>query len=71
MRAMNDYDYYMYYPAHQCGITDILTAISVNVWPYQCMSGNQSMYVSMYYIQINVSFFLLLKVFLLYYFVVK
>ncbi len=29
----------------------LLTAISVKVWPYQCMSGNQSMYVSMYYIQ--------------------
>ncbi len=25
-----------------------LTAINGNVWPYQCMSGNQSMYVSMY-----------------------
>ncbi len=27
----------------------LLTAISVNVWPYQC--AYQSMYVSMYYIQ--------------------
>ncbi len=34
-----------------------LTAISVNVWPYQCMSGNQSMYV-LAYIQSYVSFFL-------------
>ncbi len=60
-------------PTHQCVITDILTAISVNVWQYQCMPGNQSMYVSMYYIQINLflSFFLLLKLFLLYFLVVK
>ncbi len=28
------YHYHLYYPAHQCVITDILTAISVNVWPY-------------------------------------
>ncbi len=53
---MNDYmahntDYHLYYPAHQCVITDILTAISVNGWTYQCMSSNQSMYASMYYIQ--------------------
>ncbi len=49
----------MYYPTHQFVITDILTAISLNVWPYQCMSGNQSMYMSMYYIQSNAfSFFL-------------
>ncbi len=33
-----------------------LSTISVNVWQYQCMSVNQSMYVSMYYIQ---SFFLI------------
>ncbi len=44
--------------AHQCVITDILTAISVNVWPYQCMSGNQSMYMRMSYIQSNVFLFL-------------
>ncbi len=41
----------------------LLTAISVNGWQYQ------SMYVSMYYIQNNffLSFFLLLKLFLLYF----
>ncbi len=52
------------------GLTEInisvslLTAIDVNVWPYQCMSGNQSMYVSMYSkqsIYFSLSFFLLRK----------
>ncbi len=37
--------------AHQRVIADYLPPISVNVWPYQCMSGKQSMCVSMYYIQ--------------------
>ncbi len=59
------------------GLTEInisvslLTAINVNVWLYQCMSGNQSMYVSMYYkqsIYFSLSFFLLRKLFLLYFF---
>ncbi len=67
------YDYHLYYPAYQYVITDILIAIIVNGWPYQCISGNQSMYVSMYYIQSYFfSFFLLLlKLFLLYFLVVK
>ncbi len=56
------YDYRLYY-THQCVITDILTAISVNIWQHQCM------YVSMYYIQnfLFISYFLLLKLFLLYF----
>ncbi len=28
------YHYHLYYPARQCVITDISTAICVNVWPY-------------------------------------
>ncbi len=53
------YDYHLYYPTYQCVITDILTAISVNVWPYQCMSGNQSMYVcTKYKVIFFLSFFL-------------
>ncbi len=35
-----------------------LTAISVNGWQYQCMSGNQRMYASMYYIQSNFFLFI-------------
>ncbi len=42
--------------AHQCVITDILTAISVNVWPYQCLSGNQSMYSIQRFYYSNYSF---------------
>ncbi len=51
----------------------LLTAISVKVWPYQCMSGNQSIYVSMYYIQSYFFhfYFLLHKLFLLHVLVVK
>ncbi len=44
------YDYYLYYHTSACDCW-LLPPISVNVWQYQCMSGNQSMYVSMYYIQ--------------------
>ncbi len=55
------YDYHLYCLTSVCVITDILTAISVNDWPYQCMSGNQRMNASMYYIQ---SYFLSLFLFI-------
>ncbi len=59
------YDYHLYYRTSACDYW-LLTAISVNVWPYQ------SMYVSMYYIQSYFFyFFLLLKLFLLYFLVLK
>ncbi len=55
------YDYHLNYRTSVCDYW--LTAISVNVWPYQGMSDNQSMYYKQSYF---FSLFYYLNIFLLY-----